>query len=89
MSIRVYRSALGYGLFANVEPDTPRATVLLEYLEPIIERCHHCGEPAVRVGVFGNRSGKGEEPECEFRGLCERHKQFGKWDGPDVAWGWT
>ena len=77
---KAYRSPLGFGgLCFNIPPNSALATLMLNMLEPIIKKCHHCGDPAVRVGMFElipiNRS----KDAMEIRGLCERHKQFGMW----------
>lgn len=89
MRNRVYKTNVTYGLCVNVKPNTAAATLYLNLLEPIIDKCHmpNCNDKAVRVGVF-SFSRLNDKSGCEFRGLCERHKQLGIWTNSDTAWGW-
>ena len=82
----MYKTPDAFGVCVNVRPYSVEATTILELIEPSITKCHmpDCDEEAVRVGVFAVMSpGDGAGDHSEFRGLCERHKQFGQWNG---AW---
>lgn len=72
------------GLVAtNVKANSIKQTLLLIILEPILNRCHHCGDQAVRVGCYPSN----DEKSVEYRALCERHKGFGLWYGYDRVFG--
>lgn len=74
------RTPNAYGIVAtNVKPNSIKQTLLLILLEPILNRCHHCSAPAVRVGCYPMK----DENSVEYRALCERHKGFGLWYGYD------
>ena len=76
--VTFFRDGLSLGLVArNVSPYSRRASLFLNLLSPIIHKCHHCGDKAVRVGAFARL---GRKNQTEFRGLCERHKNFGRWN---------
>jgi hypothetical protein len=79
---QLYPSTTACGLCADVDPRSEKAYEILEIVEPHMTKCNMCGDEAVRVGVFDDNNGS------EFRALCERHKQFGKWNGYDAAFGW-
>ena len=82
----MYRSPYAIGVCANVSPYGLAATELLDALEPQITVCDmpDCDEEAVRVGVFAVMSpGDDAGDHSEFRGLCERHKRVGQFNG---AW---
>lgn len=81
--IKFYRTATAYGICCAVDPYSPIATMIMNVLEPYINKCNmpRCDEPAVRVAVFSvEKPGEGKGEDSEFRGLCERHKTQGMWN---------
>ena len=86
-----FRTSTSFGLCYKVNPDSNLATLLLQILEPIIEHCDmpDCNHKAVRVGIFSVPSNLTNSDIAEFRGLCDRHRQFGIWDSYDTPWGFS
>lgn len=81
-TLTMYTCPTALGICVNVRPDSLAASVTLDIIEPLIDKCHmpECNEDAVRVAIYGvELPGNNGRVDSEFRGLCERHKCIGMW----------
>jgi len=83
--MQAFRTRTTYGLCFGIKPNSSKATLLLNILEPVLHRCHICGSEAVRVGMYPIVDSN--EKGTEFRALCTRHEGFGMWGDHNTAWG--